>query len=45
MVETIGNRFGKDAVRRSRLLGQADVARDQMAFGNTGHPDDTSRGR
>jgi hypothetical protein len=40
-VDAIGNRFGEDAVQRSRLLSRARVVRDQIAFGNTGHPADT----
>jgi DNA polymerase IV len=39
-VDAIRNRFGEDAVQRSRLLGRAPVVRDRIAFGNTGHPDD-----
>ena len=39
-VDAIRNRFGEDAVQRSRLLGRARVVRDRIAFGNTGHPDD-----
>jgi len=38
-------RFGEDAVQRSRLLSRARVVRDQIAFGNTGHPADTRSGR
>jgi hypothetical protein len=41
----IHNRFGEDAVQRSRLLGRARVVRDRIAFGNTGHPDDKRSGR
>jgi DNA polymerase-4 len=39
-VDAIRNRFGEDAVQRSRLLGRARVVRDRIAFGNTGHPDE-----
>ncbi len=39
-VDAIRNRFGEDAVQRSRLLGRAPVVRDRIAFGNTGHPDE-----
>lgn len=39
-VDAIRNRFGEDAVQRTRLLGRARVVRDRIAFGNTGHPDD-----
>jgi hypothetical protein len=39
-VDAIRDRFGEDAVQRSRLLGRARVVRDRIAFGNTGHPDD-----
>jgi DNA polymerase IV len=39
-VDRIRDRFGEDAVQRSRLLGRARVVRDRIAFGNTGHPDD-----
>ena len=39
-VDTIRDRFGEDALQRSRLLGRARVVRDRIAFGNTGHPDD-----
>jgi len=38
-MDTIRDRFGEDAVQRSRLLGRARVVRDRIAFGNTGHPD------
>ncbi len=44
-VDAIRNRFGEDAVQRSRLLGRARVVRDRIAFGNTGHPDDKRSGR
>jgi DNA polymerase-4 len=37
-VDAIRDRFGEDAVQRSRLLGRAQVVRDRIAFGNTGHP-------
>jgi nucleotidyltransferase/DNA polymerase involved in DNA repair len=40
-VDRIRDRFGEDAVQRSRLLGRARVVRDRIAFGNTGHPDDS----
>ncbi len=43
-VDAIRNRFGEDAVQRSRLLGRARVVRDRIAFGNTGHPDDSRDG-
>jgi len=43
-VDAIRNRFGEDAVQRSRLLGRARVVRDRIAFGNTGHPDDKQSG-
>ena len=39
-VDAIRDRFGEDAVQRSRLLGVAQVVRDRIAFANTGHPDD-----
>jgi DNA polymerase-4 len=39
-MDAIRDRFGEDAVQRSRLLGRARVVRDRIAFGNTGHPDD-----
>src|SRR5207237_9387029 len=39
-VDALRDRFGEDAVQRSRLLGRARVVRDRIAFGNTGHPDD-----
>lgn len=42
-VDTIRDRFGEDAVQRSRLLGRAQVVRDRIAFGNTGHPDEARR--
>jgi DNA polymerase-4 len=44
-MDSIRNRFGEDAVQRSRLLGRARVVRDRIAFGNTGHPDDSRSGR
>jgi DNA polymerase-4 len=42
-VDAIRDRFGEDAVQRSRLLGRAQVVRDRIAFGNTGHPDEHQR--
>ena len=39
-MDAIRDRFGEDAVQRSRLLGRAQVVRDRIAFGNTGHPDE-----
>ena len=39
-MDKIRDRFGEDAVQRSRLLGRAQVVRDRIAFGNTGHPDE-----
>jgi DNA polymerase-4 len=39
-LDLIRDRFGEDAVQRSRLLGRAQVVRDRIAFGNTGHPDE-----
>ncbi|HET7465911.1 MAG TPA: hypothetical protein VFL29_04545 [Candidatus Dormibacteraeota bacterium] len=42
-VDTIRDRFGEDAMQRSRLLGRAPVVRDRIAFGNTGHPDEKRR--
>jgi DNA polymerase-4 len=42
-LDTIRDRFGEDAVQRSRLLGRAPVVRDRIAFGNTGHPDEKQR--
>ena len=39
-LDSIRDRFGEDAVQRSRLLGRARVVRDRIAFGNTGHPDE-----
>ena len=42
-VDAIRDRFGEDAVQRSRLLGRAQVVRDRIAFGNTGHPDEARR--
>jgi DNA polymerase-4 len=39
-VDAIRDRFGEDAIQRSRLLGRAPVVRDRIAFGNTGHPDE-----
>jgi DNA polymerase V len=43
-MDAIRDRFGEDAVQRSRLLGRAPVVRDRIAFGNTGHPDERKRG-
>ena len=40
-MDAIRDRFGEDAVQRARLLGRARVVRDRIAFGNTGHPDDS----
>ena len=42
-VDRIRDMFGEDAVQRSRLLGRARVVRDRIAFGNTGHPDESRR--
>jgi DNA polymerase IV len=42
-VDAIRDRFGEDAIQRSRLLGRAPVVRDRIAFGNTGHPDEKPR--
>jgi DNA polymerase IV len=42
-MDAIRDRFGEDAVQRSRLLGRARVVRDRIAFGNTGHPDEKPR--
>jgi DNA polymerase-4 len=42
-LDAIRDRFGEDAVQRSRLLGRAPVVRDRIAFGNTGHPDERKR--
>lgn len=39
-MDAIRDRFGEDAVQRSRLLGRAQVVLDRIAFGNTGHPDE-----
>ncbi len=39
-MDAIRDRFGEDAVQPARLLGRAQVVRDRIAFGNTGHPDD-----
>jgi DNA polymerase-4 len=48
-MDAIRDRFGEDALQRSRLLGRARVVRDRIAFGNTGHPDeargDRARGK
>ena len=43
-VDAIRDRFGEDAMQRSRLLGRARVVRDRIAFGNTGHPDERRTG-
>jgi len=43
-MDKIRDRFGEDALQRSRLLGRARVVRDRIAFGNTGHPDDSKEG-
>jgi DNA polymerase-4 len=43
-MDAIRDRFGEDALQRSRLLGRARVVRDRIAFGNTGHPDEPARG-
>ena len=42
-VDALRDRFGEDAVQRSRLLGRAPVVRDRIAFGNTGHPDERNK--
>ena len=42
-MDAIRDRFGEDALQRSRLLGRAAVVRDRIAFGNTGHPDEKTR--
>jgi DNA polymerase IV len=42
-MDAIRDRFGEDAVQRARLLGRAQVVRDRIAFGNTGHPDEKPR--
>src|SRR5438477_2512021 len=42
-VDALRERFGEDAVQRSRLLGRVPVVRDRIAFGNTGHPDESRR--
>jgi nucleotidyltransferase/DNA polymerase involved in DNA repair len=42
-VDAIRDRFGEDAVQRSRLLGRVPVVRDRIAFGNTGHPDESRK--
>jgi len=44
-MDSIRDRFGEDAVQRSRLLGRARVVRDRIAFGNTGHPDEPRKER
>jgi DNA polymerase-4 len=43
-MDAIRDRFGEDAVQRARLLGRAQVVRDRIAFGNTGHPDERKPG-
>ena len=43
-MDAIRDRFGEDAVQRARLLGRAQVVRDRIAFGNTGHPDEKRSG-
>ena len=40
-MDAIRDRFGEDALQRARLLGRAPVVRDRIAFGNTGHPDES----
>ena len=40
-MDAIRDRFGEDALQRGRLLGRARVVRDRIAFGNTGHPDES----
>jgi DNA polymerase IV len=42
-MDAIRDRFGEEALQRSRLLGRARVVRDRIAFGNTGHPDEARR--
>jgi DNA polymerase-4 len=42
-MDAIRDRFGEDAVQRARLLGRAPVVRDRIAFGNTGHPDESTQ--
>jgi len=42
-MDRIRDRFGEDALQRSRLLGRARVVRDRIAFGNTGHPDEPGK--
>jgi DNA polymerase-4 len=44
-VDALRDRFGEEAVQRSRLLGRAPVVRDRIAFGNTGHPDEPRRNK
>ena len=44
-VDAIRDRFGEDAMQRSRLLGRARVVRDRIAFGNTGHPDESRQNK
>jgi DNA polymerase IV len=43
-MDAIRDRFGEDALQRGRLLGRARVVRDRIAFGNTGHPDESAEG-
>jgi DNA polymerase IV len=43
-MDAIRDRFGDDALQRGRLLGRARVVRDRIAFGNTGHPDESAEG-
>lgn len=40
-MDKIRDRYGEDAVQRTRLLGRTRVVRDRIAFGNTGHPDES----
>ena len=42
-MDAIRDRFGEEALQRSRLLGRARVVRDRIAFGNTGHPDEARK--
>jgi DNA polymerase-4 len=44
-VDALRDRFGEEAVQRSRLLGRARVVPDRIAFGNTGHPDESRKGK
>ncbi len=39
-MDAIRDRFGEDAVQRARLVDRAQIVRDRIAFGNTGHPDE-----